>query len=56
MALLRHLKKNPGFVAEILAGWCDLNTDLSEKVAALLKDRNWEALPIETDRSQLPGF
>ena len=49
-------EKNPGFVAEILAGWCDLNADLSEKVAALLKDRNWEALPIETDRSQLPGF
>lgn len=44
------------FCASILAGWAELNSDLARKVFDLLTARGWKLLPLEADRTKLPGF
>lgn len=49
-------QKSPGLVAAILAGWTELHPELRQQVYDLLITRNWELLPIDADRTRLPGF
>ncbi|PKN84004.1 MAG: hypothetical protein CVU46_15420 [Chloroflexi bacterium HGW-Chloroflexi-8] len=49
-------EKSASFSAEILSAWYELNPDLAQKVNQMLTDKGWIILPIETDRSKLPGF
>lgn len=49
-------EKNPQFVAAILNGWQQLNKELAIDIAQFLIGRSWKILPIEADRSKLPGF
>lgn len=49
-------EKNPNLAASILAAWADTQAELRERVYALLQSRNWELLPLEADRTRLPGF
>lgn len=49
-------EKNPQFTAQILSGWAELNPELRQQVHDLLKERGWEVLPPEADRSRMPGF
>lgn len=53
---LPAFEKNAKFTAEILAGWFELNTELGQQVSKILIDRGWIVLPMEADRSKLPGF
>ena len=55
-SLIAAFEKNPEFVATIISGWAELNHDLRERVFRLLNSRNWEILPLDTDRTKLPGF
>jgi hypothetical protein len=49
-------ERSPEFVANILAAWYELHPELAQKVYDLLISRGWEMLPMDTDRSVLPGF
>ena len=49
-------EKSPALVVAILAAWEEIHSDLREKVYDLLQKRGWELLPIETDRTRIPGF
>lgn len=49
-------EKNPGFTARVLQCWSEIHEDLRQQVYDLLKNRNWEILPVEADRTKLPGF
>jgi hypothetical protein len=49
-------EKRPDFVGQILEAWSELNPELRQQVYDLLVDRKWEMLPVDTDRSKLPGF
>jgi hypothetical protein len=49
-------ERNPEFVAQIVAGWTELNLELRQQVFDLLTERGWEMLPIDADRTKLPGF
>ena len=49
-------QQNPEFVARILAAWAELHPELRQQVFDLLKERQWDILPIEADRSRMPGF
>jgi len=49
-------QKNPALVAAILAAWAELHATLRQQVYDLLISREWELLPIEADRTKLPGF
>lgn len=49
-------EKHPEFVSYVLTGWVSLNPELAKRVFAFLTARGWELLPVETDRTKLPGF
>ena len=49
-------EKNQNLAASILAAWADTQAELREKIHMLLQSRNWELLPLDTDRTKLPGF
>jgi hypothetical protein len=49
-------QKNPALVAAILAAWAELHAPLRQEVYDLLLGRGWELLPVEADRTKLPGF
>jgi hypothetical protein len=48
--------KSHDLAAAILSAWAALHPDLRQRVFDLLSSRNWELLPVDTDRSKLPGF
>lgn len=49
-------ERRPEFAAQILQGWSELHADLRQKVYDFLKARDWEVLPVDADRTKLPGF
>lgn len=49
-------EKSPDFVAHVLMAWSELNSELRNQVYDLLKERGWELLPADADRTKLPGF
>ncbi len=49
-------KKQPAMVAAILSAWAALHDELRSQVYDLLHKRGWELLPVDTDRTRLPGF
>ena len=49
-------EKRPDFVSQILMGWSELNGELRQQIFDLLVERKWELIPVDTDRTQLPGF
>jgi len=49
-------ERNADFCSQILAAWAFLKPDLANQVHELLKERSWEILPVEADRTKLPGF
>jgi hypothetical protein len=49
-------ERKPEFTAQVLQGWSELTQDLRQKVYDFLKAREWELLPVEADRTKLPGF
>jgi hypothetical protein len=53
---INAFEKSPLFTAKILSGWAELNSELRSQVYEMLKDRDWELLPAEADRTKLPGF
>jgi hypothetical protein len=53
---MTSFENKPELAALTLDIWAELHKDLQAKVFQLLKDRNWEILPLEADRTKLPGF
>lgn len=52
----KAFEKSPEIVAAIISAWADINFDLKQKVYEMLENRDWDLLPIEADRTKLPGF
>ncbi len=48
--------KSPELVGAILAAWAELHPALRQQVFDLLSLRGWSLLPIEGERTRLPGF
>ena len=49
-------EKSPQMAAAILSAWAEAHSELRQQVYVLLNERNWELLPPDADRTQLPGF
>lgn len=49
-------EKNAHFAFLVLSSWCDLHRVLRDAVYQMLTDRGWLLLPVDTDRSKIPGF
>jgi hypothetical protein len=48
--------KSANLAAVVLACWAEAHAELRQQVYDLLVARGWELLPVEADRSALPGF
>jgi len=55
-AAVSAFERSADFAANILAGWAELNPDLALKVHRLMTSHGWQLLPLEIDRTKLPGF
>lgn len=55
-AAVSAFERSPEFAANILSAWAELKPDLARKVHGLLTGRGWELLPLDADRTRLPGF
>lgn len=55
-ASIETFEKHPDFVSQILEAWSQINSSLRENTHKLLVSRNWEILPVDADRTKLPGF
>jgi hypothetical protein len=57
---LRHIIKpfenRSDLVAAVLSAWAEVEAGLQQKVFDLLAARGWELLPVDADRTRLPGF
>jgi hypothetical protein len=57
---IRHanviFEKSAEFVALVVNCWCQLHSPLNTAVWKMLDDRNWKPLPLDANRSLLPGF
>lgn len=53
---VKAFAKKSEFTAQILSAWLEMNPELSRQIYELLKERGWELLPVEADRTKLPGF
>lgn len=49
-------EKNPDLVAAILNAWAEMHVPLRQQVYDLLAERGWQVLPLEAERTKLPGF
>ncbi len=49
-------EKNAEFTAQVLADWAEIRSELMQQVYHLLKDRDWEILPLDADRTKISGF
>ncbi len=55
-AAVSAFEKSAEFSSQIMGAWYELHPELAQKVYTLLKARGWELLPLDADRSMLPGF
>ena len=55
-AAVSTFEKSADFSAQIMGAWHDLHPELAQKIYDFLKSRGWELLPLDADRSKLPGF
>jgi len=55
-AAVSAFERSAEFCASILAGWAEMKTDLAGNVFNLLIERGSKVLPLEADRTKLPGF
>jgi len=53
---VQAFEQSPQFTAAVLAGWCALNQELARQTFDFLTARGWTLLPLEADRTKLPGF
>ena len=56
VSMIKPFEKEPKLVAAVIAGWAENNHDLRQQVFEILSNLNWKLLPIEADRTRLPGF
>jgi hypothetical protein len=53
----KAFEQKPEFVAQMVAGWSDIHSELRSHVYDLLITRKWESiLTADADRSKMPGF
>ena len=56
VSMIKPFEKEPKLVAAVITGWAESNLDLRQQVFDILSNLNWKLLPMEADRTRLPGF
>ena len=53
---IQAFERSPQFAANVLSAWSELNASLRQQVYDFLVQRGWKVLPVEADRTTVPGF
>ncbi len=53
---VKAFEKSPTFTAQVLQCWSELHSDLAQDVLLLLQENGWEVLPVDANRTVIPGF
>ncbi len=53
---VQAFERSPQFAAQVLAAWSEINAELRQEVFDFLTARGWTLLPVDADRTKLPGF
>lgn len=53
---IKAFEKSADFTALILQCWSELHPELGQTVEGILKEQGWEMLPLDANRTLLPGF
>ncbi|WP_075074240.1 hypothetical protein [Longilinea arvoryzae] len=53
---VQAFERSPQFAANVLAAWSELNIELRQQIFDFLTARGWTILPLDADRTKLPGF
>jgi hypothetical protein len=56
VSMVKAFETHPDLVAVILSAWAESKSKLRDEIFNLLTQREWKLLPLEFDRSKLPGF
>lgn len=56
VAMAKAFEKQPKLVAAILQAWSETLPEFRQKMYDLLTGRGWKLLPVDFDRTKLPGF
>jgi len=56
VAMTKAFEKSPKLVAGILSAWSAAQADFCQQTHDFLVERGWKILPVDTDRTRLPGF
>jgi hypothetical protein len=56
VSMIKPFEKEPKLAAAVITGWAESNLDLRQQVFDILSNLNWKLLPMEADRTRLPGF
>ena len=56
ISMAKIFENQPDLVAAILSAWSAANKELQNGIYDLLKHKEWKLLPINADRTKLPGF
>lgn len=56
VAMVKPFENQPKLVSAIISAWAELNYDLMQQLFDLLSSYGWKLLPLEADRTRLPGF
>ena len=53
---VKAFEKSPDFTGLVLAGWTELQPELAGQMHALLEAHGWKILPLDANRTKMPGF
>ncbi|MBU1661203.1 MAG: hypothetical protein KKD28_06995 [Chloroflexi bacterium] len=56
VAMVKPFEQSPKLVAAILSAWAESRSELRQQIYDILTAREWKILPLEADRTKLPGF
>jgi len=56
VGMVKPFEKEPSLVSTVLSAWAEANAELCQRVFDILTGFEWKLIPIDANRSRLPGF
>jgi hypothetical protein len=56
VSMVKPFEKQPKLVSAVISAWAESNSEMRQQVFRLLSGFGWKLLPVEADRTRLPGF
>ncbi len=56
VSMVKSFENQPKLVSAVISAWAESNSEMRQLVFELLSGFGWKLLPVEADRTRLPGF